>query len=97
MTSEVLRKLCPLEAELLKDPTIKAKVRFRLLLISRVHLHILCTLVNISQLFLTALFDRFTGTEFPPKIVFKVFISSGGFGIKYFSGKKVITPASEVS
>jgi len=43
------------------------------------------------------MFCRFTGTEFPPKIVFKVFISSGGFGVKYFSGKKVITPASEVS
>ncbi|XP_065889234.1 uncharacterized protein CXorf58-like isoform X2 [Dysidea avara] len=68
VTSEVLRKLCPLEADLLKDPTIKAKVRF-----------------------------RFSGTEFPPKIVFKVFISSGGFGIKYFSGKKVITPASEAA
>jgi len=47
--------------------------------------------------FVTTMFGRFTGTEFPPKIVFKVFISSGGFGIKYFSGKKVITPASEVS
>ena len=46
---------------------------------------------------MTTLFDRFSGIEFPPKIVFKVFISSGGFGIKYFSGKKVITPASEVS
>jgi len=32
VTNEVLRKLCPLEAELLKDPTIKAKVRFRLVI-----------------------------------------------------------------
>ena len=39
---------------------------------------------------------RFTGVEFPPKIVFKVFISTGGVGIKYLSGKKVIVPASEV-
>ena len=31
VTNEVLRKLCPLEAELLRDPTIKAKVRFRLM------------------------------------------------------------------
>ena len=43
------------------------------------------------------LFDRFTGGDFPPKIVFKVFISNGGVGVKYFSGKKVITPATEVN
>ncbi len=29
MTYEVLRRLSPLEAELLKDPTIKAKIKFR--------------------------------------------------------------------
>ena len=29
LTQEVLRKVSPTEAELLKDPTIKAKVKFR--------------------------------------------------------------------
>ena len=43
------------------------------------------------------LYHRFTGADFPPKIVFKVFISSGGAGVKYFSGQKVITPATEVN
>ena len=39
---------------------------------------------------------RFGGAEFPPLIMFKIFIHSGGQGVKYYCGKKVIKPASEV-
>ena len=67
----MLRKLSPLEAELLKDPTLKARIKF-----------------------------RFGGTQFPPLILFKVFTSTqsaGHGGVCYFSGKRMIKPASEVS
>ena len=40
---------------------------------------------------------RFGGAEFPPIIMFKIFIHSGGQGVKYYCGKKVIKPASEVN
>ena len=39
---------------------------------------------------------RFGGAEFPPIIMFKIFIHSGGQGVKYYCGKKAIKPASEV-
>ena len=42
------------------------------------------------------LFYRFGGAEFPPIIMFKIFIHSGGQGVKYYCGKKAIKPASEV-
>jgi len=57
----------PSEAELLKDPAIQARVKF-----------------------------RFGGTEFPPTILFKVFVSSRG-GVQYISGKRMIRPASEAA
>lgn len=68
LTYEVLRKVSPLEADLLRDPVIQARVRF-----------------------------RFGGAEFPPIILFKIFIHSGGHGVKYYCGKKVIKPASEAA
>ncbi|XP_077987846.1 uncharacterized protein CXorf58-like [Glandiceps talaboti] len=68
LTHEILRKVCPTEAQILKDPSVNVKVKF-----------------------------RFGGSEFPPYIVFKIFIHSGGQGIKYMSGKKVIKPASEAA
>ena len=43
------------------------------------------------------MFFRFGGSEFPPIILFKIFIHSGGHGVKYYCGKKVIKPASEVT
>ena len=45
--------------------------------------------------FITHIF-RFAGADFPPYIVFKVYIQSDGRGLKYLSGKRVIKPASEV-
>ena len=39
---------------------------------------------------------RFGGAEFPPIIMFKIFIQSGGQGVKYYCGRKVIKPTSEV-
>ena len=52
----------------------------------------------IKQLCIHYLFVlyRFGGAEFPPIIMFKIFIHSGGQGVKYYCGKKVIKPASEV-
>lgn len=68
LTHEIMRKINPVEAELLNDPVFKAKIRF-----------------------------RFTGVEFPPYIVFKVFIKTNGVGLKYLSGKKNIKPASKAA
>ncbi len=71
LTYEVLRKLSPLEAELLKDPSIRARIKF-----------------------------RFSGPEFPPFILFKIFTSTqsdGAGGVCYLSGRKMIKPASVVS
>ena len=39
---------------------------------------------------------RFGGERFPPVIMFKIFISGVAMGVQYFSGKKMIRPASEV-
>ncbi|XP_041483306.1 putative uncharacterized protein CXorf58 [Lytechinus variegatus] len=68
MTYEILRKVAPNEAHLLKDKSMKARVRF-----------------------------RFAGSEFPPVILFKIFTHTEGRGLKYFSGKKIIKPASDAS
>ncbi|XP_030837862.1 putative uncharacterized protein CXorf58 [Strongylocentrotus purpuratus] len=68
MTYEILRKVAPNEAHLLKDKSMKARVRF-----------------------------RFAGSEFPPVILFKIFTHTEGHGLKYFSGKKIIKPASDAS
>lgn len=48
------------------------------------------------MLYLFNILGRFGGAEFPPIIMFKIFIHSGGQGVKYYCGKKVIKPASEV-
>nr|XP_039271404.1 putative uncharacterized protein CXorf58 isoform X1 [Styela clava] len=65
-THDFLRKISPLEAALLRDPSVKARVRL-----------------------------RFAGTEFPPIIVFKIFLV--GDGTKYISGRKIIQPASSAA
>ena len=40
---------------------------------------------------------RFAGDEFPPFIVFKIFIQTDGVGLKYLSGRRTIKPASEAA
>lgn len=40
---------------------------------------------------------RFAGDEFPPYIVFKIFIQTNGQGMKYLCGKKVIKSSITVS
>ena len=40
---------------------------------------------------------RFAGDEFPPFIVFKIFIKTDGVGLKYLSGRRTIKPASEAA
>lgn len=40
---------------------------------------------------------RFGGTEYPPMILFKVFIKCGENGVKYYSGKKMIRAASKAA
>ncbi|XP_072035268.1 uncharacterized protein CXorf58-like [Amphiura filiformis] len=68
LTFEILRKVCPTEAQLLKDPGIKTRVRF-----------------------------RFSGSEFPPVILFKIFTHTEGTGLKYLSGKRCIKPATNAA
>ncbi|KAM7044882.1 uncharacterized protein CXorf58 homolog [Molossus nigricans] len=66
VTHEILKNVSPLEAELVKDPSMKCKVRF-----------------------------RFNGETFPPLIMFKIFLHTGGHGYKYFSGKNMIQSSSK--
>ncbi|XP_005861811.1 PREDICTED: putative uncharacterized protein CXorf58 homolog isoform X2 [Myotis brandtii] len=40
---------------------------------------------------------RFSGEKFPPFIVFKIFLHTGGYGYKYFSGKNMLKPSSKYS
>ncbi|XP_016070888.1 PREDICTED: putative uncharacterized protein CXorf58 homolog isoform X1 [Miniopterus natalensis] len=68
VTHEILKNVCPLEAKLVKDPSMTCKVRF-----------------------------RFSGETFPPFIVFKIFLHTGGHGYKYFSGKNMLKPSSKAS
>ncbi|XP_054436981.1 uncharacterized protein CXorf58 homolog [Pteronotus mesoamericanus] len=68
VTHEILKNVSPLEAELVKDPSIKCKVRF-----------------------------RFSGETFPPSIVFKIFLHTGGHGYKYFSGKNILRQSRKAS
>ena len=65
-THDVLRKISPNEADLLNDPSVNAKIRF-----------------------------RFAGQEFPPVILFKIFLISNG--TKYISGRRTIRPSTDVS
>ena len=41
-------------------------------------------------------YNRFGGSEFPPVILFKVFLSGACGHAQYFSGKEVIQPATNV-
>ncbi|XP_012881918.1 PREDICTED: putative uncharacterized protein CXorf58 homolog, partial [Dipodomys ordii] len=63
---EILKKVSPLEAQLVKDPSMKYKVRF-----------------------------RFNGENFPPYIVFKIFLQTDSCKCKYFSGKNVLMASNE--
>ncbi|KAJ8794638.1 hypothetical protein J1605_003109 [Eschrichtius robustus] len=40
--------------------------------------------------------EKFSGETFPPFIVFKIFLHTEGLGYKYFSGKSLLKPSSEV-
>ncbi|XP_078416016.1 uncharacterized protein CXorf58 homolog [Cetorhinus maximus] len=68
LTTDILRKLQPTDAELLKDTSMSYKVRF-----------------------------RFAGEEFPPILVFKIFQHTGNYRNQYFSGKRIIKPATEAA
>ena len=63
-----------------------SKPQFRSVLIEGFHV----VLVNNVE------YCRFGGERFPPVIMFKIFISGVATGVQYFSGKKMIRPASEV-
>uniref|UniRef100_A0A8C8DAH8 Uncharacterized protein n=1 Tax=Oncorhynchus tshawytscha TaxID=74940 RepID=A0A8C8DAH8_ONCTS len=60
----ILRQLSPSEADLVRDPSMHCKVRF-----------------------------RFSGSQFPPVIVFKIFHLGGGR--QYISGKRVFRPSNQ--
>lgn len=94
LTQEILRKVTPAESELLADPAIQAKIKFRCVLISVQYTTSSSSLCNCC---------RFGGEHFPPFILFKIFTSMnaadtglGRGGVKYISGKRMIRPASEV-
>ena len=65
---DILRQLCPQEAQLLSDPTLRPIVRLRL-----------------------------GGASFPPHIYYKVFLKSEISSVQYFSGRKLIRPATEAA
>lgn len=65
-TYDVIRKISPKEAELLKDSCLTTKIRF-----------------------------RFGGVEFPPYILFKIYLSNQTS--HYYSGKNQIKPTSEAA
>eukprot|EP00063_Salmo_salar_P076845 XP_014051680.1 PREDICTED: putative uncharacterized protein CXorf58 homolog isoform X3 [Salmo salar] len=62
----ILRQLSPREADLVRDPSMHCKVRF-----------------------------RFSGSQFPPLIVFKIFHLGGGR--QYISGKRVFRPSNQAT
>ncbi|KAK6316771.1 uncharacterized protein CXorf58 homolog [Coregonus clupeaformis] len=62
----ILRQLSPREADLVRDPSMHCKVRF-----------------------------RFSGSQFPPVIVFKIFHLGGGR--QYISGKRVFRPSNQAT
>uniref|UniRef100_A0AAZ3QDP0 Uncharacterized protein n=1 Tax=Oncorhynchus tshawytscha TaxID=74940 RepID=A0AAZ3QDP0_ONCTS len=62
----ILRQLSPSEADLVRDPSMHCKVRF-----------------------------RFSGSQFPPVIVFKIFHLGGGR--QYISGKRVFRPSNQAT
>ncbi|KAM9497612.1 uncharacterized protein CXorf58 homolog isoform 3-T3 [Salvelinus alpinus] len=62
----ILRQLSPREADLVRDPSMHCKVRF-----------------------------RFSGSQFPPVIVFKIFHLGGGR--QYISGKRVFLPSNQAT
>ncbi|XP_065841134.1 uncharacterized protein CXorf58 homolog [Oscarella lobularis] len=66
LSGAILKRICPPEIEIFKDPTMRFKIRF-----------------------------RFGGTEFPPIILFKIFLS--GKGVKYMTGKQFIEPGSDAA
>ena len=51
---------------------------------------------NLETLILFLIPCRFGGEEFPPVVMFKVFIRVGSSSTKYMSGKNMIRAESEV-
>ncbi|XP_062521541.1 uncharacterized protein CXorf58 homolog [Corticium candelabrum] len=68
LSCEVLKRVCPAEFDLLKDPAMNTKIKF-----------------------------RFGGQNFPPIVLFKIFVGGDGTGIHYMTGKRLIEPASEAA
>uniref|UniRef100_A0A3P8Z0P2 Uncharacterized protein n=1 Tax=Esox lucius TaxID=8010 RepID=A0A3P8Z0P2_ESOLU len=62
----ILRQLSPREADLVRDPSMHCKVRF-----------------------------RFSGSQFPPAIVFKIFHL--GTGRQFISGKRIFQPSTQAT
>jgi hypothetical protein len=83
MTIELLRKLVPSEASLLRDPLLHPRVRFRL-----------AFLYSRELRYSSCLGFRFGGSSFPPKIYYKIYTS--GAGMIYYCGKYMIAPGSKV-
>ncbi|EKX34623.1 hypothetical protein GUITHDRAFT_90419 [Guillardia theta CCMP2712] len=65
LTHQVLRKISPLEASVLRDPTLNARLRF-----------------------------RFGGSNFPPLILYKIFINAN---VQYIAGANRILAGSKAA
>lgn len=69
LSHEIIKKIAPLESNILNDPCVKIKIKF-----------------------------RFSGIEFPPSVVFKIYSQmQDGKTAKKITGKNMIEPASSAA
>ncbi|CAF3007553.1 unnamed protein product [Rotaria sp. Silwood2] len=84
LSNDILRRLSPREAELLRDRSISAKVKFRRIHCQHKYDH---TKIIMKQKFVFS----FGGVEFPPVIYFKIYVRNfNGALPKYVNGKSMI-------
>lgn len=69
LSAEIIKKIAPLESNILNDPCVKVRIKF-----------------------------RFSGLEFPPSVVFKIYSQmQDGKSAMHISGKDMIKPASSAA
>ncbi|KAB0390733.1 hypothetical protein E2I00_014081, partial [Balaenoptera physalus] len=86
VTHEILKKVSPLEAELVKDPCMKCKFFLCSGIAFTLHAKNYVNDLKYKE-------EKFSGETFPPFIVFKIFLHTEGLGYKYFSGKSLLKPS----
>jgi hypothetical protein len=107
LATELLLQLCPVEAELLKDPAVRAVVKLRLavlLVVSSIRKEKreserkarLQLLARICVSLASASRASLGGASFPPQVFFKVFLG-GAIAVKYLNGRHVVEPMSQAA